>query len=349
MESYLYRIPPEQGPRVTVIGGGTGLSTLLRGLKLYTKNLTAVVTVADDGGGSGVLRHDLGMLPPGDVRSCLEALANTEPLMQRLMHYRFTEGTLAGQSFGNLFLAALSEILPSFDQAVESLSQILAITGRVLPVTNENVRLEAELENGAHVSGESSICGCKRRHGCRIRRVRLRPGGAQALPAALEAIREADMVILGPGSLYTSIIPNLLVGGVVEAIMQSGALKVYVCNVMTQAGETEGYTAADHIRALFDHARPGLFDICLTNDSPIPRSIAERYLTEGAEPLLCDREACEALGVEVVCRPVVSVENNLVRHNPGHLARELMALHAERNMRLVEPTTPGRTRNKVER
>ena len=318
MESYLYRIPPEQGPRVTVIGGGTGLSTLLRGLKLYTKNLTAVVTVADDGGGSGVLRHDLGMLPPGDVRSCLEALANTEPLMQRLMHYRFTEGTLAGQSFGNLFLAALSEILPSFDQAVESLSQILAITGRVLPVTNENV-------------------------------VRLRPGGAQALPAALEAIREADMVILGPGSLYTSIIPNLLVGGVVEAIMQSGALKVYVCNVMTQAGETEGYTAADHIRALFDHARPGLFDICLTNDSPIPRSIAERYLTEGAEPLLCDREACEALVVEVVCRPVVSVENNLVRHNPGHLARELMALHAERNMRLVEPTTPGRTRNKVER
>ena len=329
MESYLYRIPPEQGPRVTVIGGGTGLSTLLRGLKLYTKNLTAVVTVADDGGGSGMLRHDLGMLPPGDVRSCLEALANTEPLMQRLMHYRFTEGTLAGQSFGNLFLAALSEILPSFDQAVESLSQILAITGRVLP--------------------ESSICGCKRRHGCRIRRVRLRPAGAQALPAVLEAIREADMVVLGPGSLYTSIIPNLLVGGVVDAIMDSGALKVYVCNVMTQAGETEGYTAADHIRALFDHAWPGLFDICLTSDSPIPRSIAERYLAEGAEPLLCDREACEALGVEVISRPVASVENDLVRHNPGHLARELMALHAERNMRLVEPSTPGHTRNKVER
>ena len=185
MESYLYRIPPEQGPRVTVIGGGTGLSTLLRGLKLYTKNLTAVVTVADDGGGSGMLRHDLGMLPPGDVRSCLEALANTEPLMQRLMHYRFTEGTLAGQSFGNLFLAALSEILPSFDQAVESLSQILAITGRVLPVTNENVRLEAELENGARVAGESSICGCKRRHGCRIRRVRL-PRGRYGRPRAGE-------------------------------------------------------------------------------------------------------------------------------------------------------------------
>ena len=157
------------------------------------------------------------------------------------------------------------------------------------------------------------------------------------------------MVILGPGSLYTSIIPNLLVGGVVDAIMDSGALKVYVCNVMTQAGGTEGYTPAGHIRALFDHAWPGLFDICLTSDSPIPRSIAERYLAEGAEPLLCDREACEALGVEVISRPVASVENDLVRHNPGHLARELMALHAERNMRLVEPSTPGHTRNKVER
>ena len=167
--------------------------------------------------------------------------------------------------------------------------------------------------------------------------------------APTEVAEEADMVILGPGSLYTSIIPNLLVGGVVDAIMDSGALKVYVCNVMTQAGETEGYTAADHIRALFDHARPGLFDICLTSDSPIPRSIAERYLAEGAEPLLCDREACGALGVEVISRPVASVENDLVRHNPGHLARELMALHAERNMRLVEPSTPGHTRNKVER
>ena len=335
MESYLYRIPPEQGPRVTVIGGGTGLSTMLRGLKKYTKNLTAIVTVADDGGGSGMLRHDLGMLPPGDVRSCLEALANTEPLMQRLMHYRFTEGTLAGQSFGNLFLAALSEILPSFDQAVESLSQILAITGRVLPVTNENVRLEAELENGAHVSGESSICGCKRRHGCRIRRVRLRPGGAQALPAALEAIREADMVILGPGSLYTSIIPNLLVDGIVKAIRESDALKVYVCNVMTQEGETEGYTVSDHIAAIFAHSAQGLFRLCLTNSSPIPKAVAARYAEEGAERIRCDKSACATLGVEVVERPVATVESGFVRHSSAALARELILLHAERSVRIA--------------
>ena len=334
MESYLYRIPPEQGPRVTEIGGGTGLSTLLRGLKLYTKNLTAVVTVADDGGGSGVLRHDLGMLPPGDVRSCLEALANTEPLMQRLMHYRFTEGTLAGQSFGNLFLAALSEILPSFDQAVESLSQILAITGRVLPVTNENVRLEAELENGARVAGESSICGCNRRHGCRIRRVRLRPAGAQALPAVLEAIREADMVILGPGSLYTSIIPNLLVGGVVDAIMDSGALKVYVCNVMTQAGETEGYTAGDHLEALMNHGAPGLVDLCLANSAPVQEGLVERYRAEDAAPLAVDRERIAAMGLELVERPVASEGGNFARHDPDKLAAAVLEIYRQRAVRI---------------
>ena len=344
-----YSVAPEHGPRIAAIGGGTGLSTLLRGLKLYTKNLTAIVTMADDGGGSGRLRQDLGMLPPGDIRSCLEALANAEPLMAQLMHYRFCEGTLAGQSFGNLFLAALNGIMPSFDRAVESMSQVLAITGRVLPVTTADVQLEATFENGASVVGESRIFRCKKEQDCRIRRVRLIPEHPRALPAAVEALEEAEVIVLAPGSLYTSIIPNLLVDGIVDAIRRSRALKVYVCNVMTQAGETEGYTAADHIRALFDHAWPGLFDICLTNDSPIPRSIAERYLAEGAEPLLCDREACEALGVEVISRPVASVENDLVRHNPGHLARELMALHAERNMRLVEPSTPGHTRNKVER
>ena len=181
--------PGHRPPRLVAIGGGHGLSAMLRGLKRYTRDITAIVTVADDGGGSGALREDLGMLPPGDIRSCILSLANTEKTMRELLNYRFTEGSLAGQSFGNLFLAALSEILPSFDQAVESLSQILAITGRVLPVTNENVRLEAELENGARVAGESSICGCKRRHGCRIRRVRLRPAGAQALPAAPAADR----------------------------------------------------------------------------------------------------------------------------------------------------------------
>ena len=263
--------------------------------------------------------------------------------------YRFPEGELAGQSFGNLFLAALNGIMPSFDRAVESLSQVLAITGRVLPVTNENIQLEAEFENGVRVVGESRIFQCKQEQDCRIRRVNLLPSRPKALPEAVEAIREAEMVVLAPGSLYTSIIPNLLVDGIVEAIRESRALKIYVCNVMTQEGETEGYTASDHIRALFNHSCPGLFDLCLVNDAPIPPSVMRGYTREGAEPILCDRDACEALGVEVITRPVSTVENGLVRHNPGHLAWELVRLHAQRNIRLVEDSLRRTPRNRVEK
>lgn len=349
MVSDYYRVAPENGPRIVVIGGGHGQSTLLRGLKLYSKNLTAIVAVTDDGGGSGILRRDLGMLPPGDIRNCMEALASAEPIMTRLMSYRFTEGSLAGQSFGNLLLAALNGIMPSFDQAVAGLSQVLAITGRVLPVTNANLRLEAEFENGHMIQGESSICQMKRQEGCRIRQVRLHPDRAKALPEAVEAIRQADLIVLAPGSLYTSIIPNLLVDGIVEAIRESRALKIYVCNVMTQEGETEGYTASDHIRALFNHSCPGLFDLCLVNDAPIPPSVMRGYTREGAEPILCDRDACEALGVEVITRPVSTVENGLVRHNPGHLAWELVRLHAQRNIRLVEDSLRRTPRNRVEK
>ena len=330
-----YRVPRSHGPRVVAIGGGHGLSNMLRGLKAYTENLTAIVTVADDGGGSGRLRQDLGMPPPGDIRNCLEALANTEPLMAELMHYRFSEGELAGQSFGNLFLAALNGISPSFDMAVSRMSEVLAITGRVLPVTTADVQLEAEFENGTRVVGESKISDFKKSQDCRIAQVRLLPEHSQALPMARSAIAEADMILLGPGSLYTSIIPNLLVDGIVEAICQSDALKVYVCNVMTQDGETEGYTVSDHIRALFQHSVPGLFDICLTNSSPIPKGVAARYAREGAEPIRCDREACEALGVEIINRPVSTVANGYVRHDPGHLARELILLHAERSVRIA--------------
>ena len=245
--------PRGNGPRIAVIGGGHGLANMLRGLKNYIENLSAIVTVADDGGGSGRLREDLGMLPPGDIRNCMVALANTEPIMRELLNYRFSEGELAGQSFGNLFLAAMNGVSPSFDVAVRRMSQVLAITGQVLPVTTADVQLEAEFENGASVLGESKIFRCKKEHDCRIRCVRLKPERPRALPEALEAIREANMIVLGPGSLYTSIIPNLLVEGIPEAIRQSDALKIYVCNVMTQDGETEGYTAADHISALFQH------------------------------------------------------------------------------------------------
>ena len=340
MDACLYRVPPEKGPRVVAIGGGTGLSTLLRGLKLYTKHITAIVTVADDGGGSGMLRRDLGMLPPGDIRNCLEALANTEPLMAQLMRYRFPDGTLAGQSFGNLFLAALDGIMPSFDAAVESLSQVLAITGRVLPVTNENVQLEATFENGTTVVGESSIFRCKKEQDCRIRQVRLLPERPKALPAALQAIAEADMIVFAPGSLYTSIIPNLLVDGIVDAVDKTDALKVCVCNVMTQDGETEGYTASDHLRALYKHSHPGIFDICLANSTPIPAQIAQKYAQEGAEPLLYDIAACEALGVEMISRPVAMLENGVVRHNSGHLARELMDIYQSRRRTKLHEYTP---------
>ena len=324
-----------RGPRVAVIGGGHGLSNMLRGLKRYTENISAIVTVADDGGGSGMLRQDLGMPPPGDIRNCLEALANTEPLMSELMHYRFTEGSLAGQSFGNLFLAALNGISTSFDAAVSRMSQVLAITGRVLPVTTADVQLEAEFENGASVIGESKIFYCKKKEDCRITKVRLIPEHPRALPEAVEAIREADMIVLGPGSLYTSIIPNLLVDGIVEAILQSDALKVYVANVMTQEGETEGYTASDHIAAIFQHSAPGLFDLCLTNSSPVPPDVAARYAQEGAEPLRYDAGRCAALGVELVSRPIAAVENGYVRHQSENLARELIQLHAERRVRIA--------------
>ena len=330
-----YRVPRAHGPRVAVIGGGHGLSNMLRGLKQYTENITAIVTVSDDGGGSGMLRQDLGMPPPGDIRNCMEALANTEPVMRELLHYRFTEGSLAGQCFGNLFLAAMNGISDSFDQAVARMSEVLAITGRVLPVTTADVQLEAEFENGASVVGESKIFYCKKKEDCRIRQVRLIPDHPRALPEAMAALREADMIVLGPGSLYTSIIPNLLVEGIVEAIVDSDALKVYVCNVMTQEGETEGYSVGDHISALFQHGAPGLFDICLTNSSPIPKAVAARYAQEGAEPLLCPAECRSIQGVEILRRPVSTVENGYVRHNPGHLARELILLHAERSVRIA--------------
>ena len=333
-----YRVPRAHGPKIAVIGGGHGLSTMLRGLKQYTENITAIVTVADDGGGSGMLRQDLGMPPPGDIRNCMEALANTEPLMSELMRYRFTEGSLAGQSFGNLFLAALNGISPSFDAAVSRMSEVLAITGRVLPVTTADIQLEAEFENGASVVGESKIFYCKKNEDCRNRQVRLLPDHPKALPAAMEAIRDADMIVLGPGSLYTSVIPNLLVDGIVEAIQESKGLKVYVCNVMTQEGETEGYTVSDHIAAIFAHSASGLFQLCLTNSSPIPKGVAARYAEEGAELLKCDTAACNRLGVEIVDRPIATVANGYVRHHPGHLARELILLHAERSVRIAGDT-----------
>ena len=324
----------ERGPKITAIGGGTGLSTMLRGLKKYTKNLTAVVTVADDGGGSGVLRRDIGMPPPGDIRHCMESLANVEPIMERLLTYRFQEGSLAGQSFGNLILAALNGVTGSFQEAVAQMSQVLAITGRILPVTSADVQLEAVFENGARVVGESKISSFKKEQDCRIAHVALLPERPAALPAALQAIREADLILMGPGSLYTSVIPNLLVEGVVEAICRSEALKIYVCNIMTQEGETEGYTAADHVDALLSHGAPGLVDLCLANSAPVRPGLVEKYREEDAAPILVDRERIRAMGLELEEYPVASEGGDYARHDPDRLAAAVLDVYRRRAVRI---------------
>lgn len=314
-------------PRVVAIGGGTGLSTMLRGLKHQDIDLTAIVTVADNGGGSGVLRQELGMLPPGDVRNCIQALANTEPTLSALLGYRFTEGSLKGQSFGNLFLAALNGMYGSFDKAVARMSEVLAITGRVLPVTTADVQLCAEFSGGIVVSGESEIAEFKKTTDARILRVWLTPERPAPLPECLDAIRGADLILLGPGSLYTSVMPNLLVEGISEAIRASRALRLYVMNLMTQDGETEGYAAADHIRALFDHGGDGLFTHCLLNSKPIPPEMLPSYAAEGAHPIEASDEELAALGVSVHRAPVARWEQGLIRHDSDALAEAVMEVY----------------------
>ena len=261
-----------RGPSIAVIGGGHGLSVLLRGIKEATSNVTAIVTVADDGGSSGRLREELGIIPPGDLRNCLVALADTEPLMEKLFQYRFRgESALAGHSFGNLFIAAMNEVTGDMETALVEASKVLAVKGRVLPASQEHVRLDAVMEDGTVVEGESRIPEARKK----IRRVRLFPEHALAVGAALEAIRTADAVILGPGSLYTSILPNLLVDGMAETLRRSRAVKIYICNVMTQPGETDGYTASMHVKAILEHAGKGVVDYVLVQAGKISEKMIQ--------------------------------------------------------------------------
>ncbi|MHB9143741.1 MAG: gluconeogenesis factor YvcK family protein [Symbiobacteriia bacterium] len=312
----------ERGPRIVAIGGGTGLPVLLRGLKEYTANLTAIVTVADDGGSSGQLRREFGILPPGDIRNCLVALADTESLMDKLFLHRFDAGnTLAGHNFGNLFILAMTEITGDFEEAIRQSSQVLAIRGRVLPSTLQTVVMEADLADGRVLQGESVIG----HSGGPIERVRLVPADVQPVEDAITAIREADLIVLGPGSLYTSIIPNLLVPGVAHAIRQSRALKVYVCNVMTEAGETPGYSAADHVKAMLAHGGQGIMEYALVNNEPIPPEAAARYKEEGAEPVPVNPGQIKALGVEPVSESLI-YRADVVRHQPHRLAAAVMRL-----------------------
>lgn len=320
--------PRRRPPRIAAIGGGHGLSAMLRGLKTYTKDITAIVTVADDGGGSGMLREDLGMLPPGDIRNCILALANTEPTMQQLLNYRFTEGSLAGQSFGNLFLAAMNGISGSFDEAVHRMGDVLAITGKVLPVTNQNVNLEAEFHDGSCTLGESKIYYAKKVNNSRIRKVRLVPERPEALPESVEAILNADVIVIGPGSLYTSIIPNFLVRGISDAVRKSGALKLYVLNIMTQDGETDGYDADDHVRAILEHAGPGVMDVCIANNTPVPPEIMAPYAAEGVTQLPMTRADIEQMGIAVREFPLLE-PGRFIRHNSDALARAILSVWQE--------------------
>lgn len=311
-----------RGPRVVAIGGGTGLSTLLRGLKAYTSNLTAIVTVSDDGGSSGRLRREMGIPPPGDVRNVLVALADTEPLLEQLFQHRFRRGSLAGHSFGNLFIVALTEVLGDFEAAVRESSKVLAVQGQVLPSTDRPVTLVAELEGGDRVQGETAIVA---RRG-RIRRLELDPPDVAPLPAAVRAIEEADLIVLGPGSLYTSVLPNLLIPGLAEALRRARAPRVLVTNAMTQPGETDGYSASDHVRAVLDHVGRGVVDVAVVNTGLPDEERLRPYREQGAEPVRPDVGRVSALGVQVVAADLLGGDR-LVRHDPDRLARVLLRLY----------------------
>ncbi|HEV8021104.1 MAG TPA: gluconeogenesis factor YvcK family protein [Candidatus Lustribacter sp.] len=305
----------KRGYKIVTIGGGTGLATLLRGLKKRTSNLTAIVTVSDDGGSSGRLQKELGVLPPGDIRNCLVALADDEALVTDLFRYRFTEGDgLTGHSFGNLFLAALTGITGNFDDAIKVSSRVLNIKGRVLPATLAVAQLCAKLSNGELVEGESNIS----KSSAPIDHVFLDPPQAEPLQEVIEAIREADAIVLGPGSLYTSIMPNLLVQRVAHELEASSAVKIYVCNVMTQPGETGDYSASKHVEALLANAKARVCDIVIVNDE-MPRKLLDVYAEERQLPVVLDKTRLDRLGVQTVRAAVIS-ETDTVRHDPEKLA-----------------------------
>lgn len=307
----------DRGPKIVVIGGGTGLSTLLHGLKEYTSNITAIVTVADDGGSSGRLRQDFDILPPGDIRNCLVALADAEPLMGKLFQFRFGEGTeFSGHSFGNLFITAMTKVTGDFDAAIKESSKVLAIRGNVVPSTLDKVTLTAEHADGSQTVGESQIP----KAASPVKRIHLKPVNCKPTEEALDAIRKADAIILGPGSLYTSIMPNLLVGRIYQEIASSRAIKIYACNVMTQKGETGDYKASDHLKAIIEHTTSGIVDYCIVNTAKIPEEMLKKYKEEESYPVVPDSEALKKMKCKVVEAHIINTED-YVRHDPVKLAK----------------------------
>ncbi len=312
-----------RGTKIVVVGGGTGLSTLLRGLKEFSSNITAIVTVADDGGSSGRLREELGVLPPGDIRNCIAALADEEELLTELFQYRFEAGTgLVGHSFGNLFLTVMSEITGDLEQAGMASSKVLAISGKVLPATLDDVSLWAEMEDGRLIEGESN----NPQAGGKIKNIGCTPANPIALPAAVKAIQEAEYIIIGPGSLYTSIIPNLLVPGIRDAIAKADVPRIYICNIMTQPGETEGYSVADHIREIDRISKQKLFDAVLVHRKPPTSLSLKKYAQENSHPVSLDRQEIAKLNRRIVMANVMEEDEieGKVRHSSGQLARVLL-------------------------
>lgn len=318
-----------RGPKIVAIGGGTGLSTLLRGLKQYSSNITAIVTVADDGGSSGRLRREMGILPPGDIRNCIAALADEEKLLTELFQYRFHAGDgLSGHSFGNLFISAMTEITGDLEQAIDASAKVLAIRGKVLPATLTDVSLWAKLADGRIIEGESKITEAMGQ----IRQIGCHPADPVALPAALAAIKEADYIIIGPGSLYTSIIPNLLVPAIRQSLAQVTVPRVYVCNIMTQPGETDNYSVADHLRAIEGVCEERVFDAVLAQrTAPSPQSL-QLYAQEHSHPVFLDREEVGKMGYRIILANVMAEDEVTakVRHDPQRLARVLWRWYAKK-------------------
>jgi uncharacterized cofD-like protein len=327
------------GVRVVAIGGGTGLSMLLRGLKHFVarrgqeserrpiSDLAAIVTVTDDGGSSGRLRREYRVLPPGDIRNCMVALSQDEALLGRLFQYRFHAGRgLRGHSFGNLFLTALSHVTGDFAEAVRVSGEVLAIRGRIFPTTLENVSLEAVMTDGKIVLGETRIA----KSGKKIRRLSLRPRHVRPLPEVLEAIRQANLILIGPGSLYTSILPNLLVSGVAEAIEKSSATRVFIANLMTQPGETEGFSLAEHVRVIYGHTRRKMIDWVVASNQNISPEVARRYRRRGAEPVRVDLPDLQRMGVRCLLDNLLE-EHGVVRHNASRLSQLLIEEFIERH------------------
>ncbi|MFZ2603126.1 MAG: uridine diphosphate-N-acetylglucosamine-binding protein YvcK [Candidatus Omnitrophota bacterium] len=314
-----------RGPKVVTIGGGTGLSVLLSGLKEYTSNLTAIVTVADDGGSSGRLRQEFDILPPGDIRNCLVALADAPALMRDLFQFRFdTNSELSGHSFGNLFITVMTRLTGDFEKAIKETSKVLALKGQVIPSTLNNVVLVAYHEDGTITEGEDNIPKAHRP----IKRVMLKPEEPLATPEAIKAIEEAEVIVFGPGSLYTSILPNLLIKEIRDAVVASEAVKAYVCNVMTQPGETDGFRVSDHIKTLVNHSHPRILDYCIINTAEMPASTLKRYAEKNSYMVVNDTRNIEKLGYRVVESDVI-ISDDVIRHDNLKLAQVILGLLQE--------------------